>query len=294
MEIAVVKNAIGSLDELLSEAKQALWDVQREVFGISGNEAHARPREAMKESLEELCDVLLVVLEAADMRETRASLINKWRVFIDDKGLGHTNDYQQFQNCDSPALTFLERLIKGLRIAVGKAISSEEEWTLRRLEEILHNTSVLIYRRQNPPAGEDDLKKIMHDYLHACFHSDFRRKPAIGGILKDFKPDCGIASVGAAIEFKFIRTKENAGVAVTGIVEDANRYKGSKDWTRFYAVLYQAEPFVSENDFQNELRRIEATAWTAIVVNRPATPHGLPARRKPARWLGRRRQHVTH
>ena len=111
MEIAVVKNAIGSLDELLSKAKQALWHVQREVFGISVNEGYAYPREVMKELLEELCDVLLVVLEAADMRETRASLINKWRVFIDDKGLGHTNDYQECHNCDSPALTFLEHLI---------------------------------------------------------------------------------------------------------------------------------------------------------------------------------------
>jgi hypothetical protein len=294
MEIAVVKNAIGSLDELLSEAKQALWDVQREVFGISGNGGYAYPREAMKELLEELCDVLLVVLEAADMRETRASVINKWRVFIDDKGLGHTNDYQEFQNCDSPALTFLERLIKGLRIAVGKAISSEEQWTLRRLEEILRNTSVLIHRRQNPPADEDALKKTMHDYLHACFHSDFRRKPAIGGILKDFKPDCGITSAGAAIEFKFIRTKENAGVAVTGIVADANGYKGSRDWTRFYVVLYQTEPFISENDFQSEMKRIEATAWTAIVVNGPVTPHRRLEPRKPARWLGRRRQHLTH
>ena len=294
MEIAVVKNAIESLDELLSEAKRALWDVQKEVFGIPSNGGYAYPREALKGLLDELCDVLLVVLDAADMRETRASLINKWRVFIHDRGLGHTNDYQECHNGDSPALTFLEHLIKGLRVAVGKAISNEEEWTLRRLEEILRNTSVLVHRQQNPRANENDLKKIMHDYLHACFHSDFRRKPTVGGILKDFKPDCGIASVGTAIEFKFIRTKENADVAVTGMVEDANGYKASKDWTRFYAVLYQAEPFISENDLQNELNRIEATAWTAIVVNGPMTPRGLLEPRKPGRWLSRRRRHVTH
>jgi hypothetical protein len=293
MEIAVVKNAIGPLEELLSEAKQALWDVQREAFGISGSGKYAHPREAMKGLLEELYDVLLVVLDAADMRETRASLINKWRIFIHDKGLGHTND-QGFQICDSPALTFLDRLIKGLRIAVGKASPSEEEWTLRKLEEVLRNTSVLICKRQNPPADEDDLKKTMHDYLHACFRDDFRLKPTIGGILKDFKADCGIASVGAAVEFKFIRTKETAGVAISRIVADANGYKGSKDWTRFYAVIYQAEPFILENDLQNELKRSEATAWTAIVVNGPVATHGLLERRKPGRWLSRRRQHVTH
>jgi hypothetical protein len=294
MEIAVVKNAIGSLDELLSQAEQALWDVQREVFGIPGDGGYAYPREAMKGLLEELYDVLLVVLDAADMRETRALLINKWRVFVHDKGLGHTNDYRGLQNCDSPALTLLERLIKGLRIAVGKAIPIEEEWTLRKLEELLRYASALICKGQGPPADEDEFQKIMHDYLHACFHDDFKRKPSIGAILKDFQPDCGIASVGAAIEFKFIRTKEKASAAAIGIVEDANGYKGSKDWTRFYAVIYQAEPFISENDLQNELKRSEGTAWTAIVVNAPVTPHGLLERRKPSRWPSRRRQHVTH
>jgi len=290
MEIAVVKNAIESLDELLSEAKRALWDVQKEVFGIPSNGGYAYPREALKGLLDELCDVLLVVLDAADMRETRASLINKWRVFIHDRGLGHTNDHQGFQNCDSPALTFLDRLIKGLRIAVGKPIPNDEGWTVRKLDEVLRNTSVLVCKRQSPPADEDDLKKIMHNYLHACFRDDFRRNPTVGGILKDFKPDCGIASVGAAIEFKFIRTKEKTGVAVSSIVEDANGYKGSKDWTRFYAVIYQAESFISESDLQNELKRSEATEWTAIVVNGPMAPDGLLERRKPAGWLSRRRR----
>ncbi len=79
MEIAVVKNAVGSLDKLLSNAKHALWDVEREVFGDPGyGEAtgYVYPRAAMKGFLEELHDILLVVLEAADMPETRTSLIH--------------------------------------------------------------------------------------------------------------------------------------------------------------------------------------------------------------------------
>jgi hypothetical protein len=36
MNSEVVKNAIGALDKLLSQTKNALWQVEREVFGDPG------------------------------------------------------------------------------------------------------------------------------------------------------------------------------------------------------------------------------------------------------------------
>jgi hypothetical protein len=164
------------------------------------------------------------------------ALIEAWRGFIDGKGLRHTNDDHEYEICHSPALTFLERLVKGLRTSVSEAISSEEAWTLNRLETMLRGTPGLVHRRQEAPANETELQKIMHDYLSACF-PDFRRNPVIGGTLKNFKPDCGIASVGAAIEFKIVHTKDQVTVAFSGIAEDTAGYKGSKDWTRFYSVI---------------------------------------------------------
>jgi hypothetical protein len=270
MDIAVVKNAVGSLDKLLGRARDALWDVEREVFGDPGygHAVYAYPRAAMEAFLEELHDILLVFLEAANMPETRASLIDAWREFRDGKGLADTIDDEELQTCESPALTFLERLIQGLRITVSEAISSEEAWTLNRLEAMLRDTPGLVHRRQIAPANEIKLQEIMHDYLRACF-PDFRLNPPIGGTLKNFKPDFGIASVGAAIEFKIVHTKEQVAIAFSGIAEDSAGYKGSKDWTRFYAVIYQAQPFMLESHLRSDLKRIGATTWTAIVVNGP-------------------------
>ncbi len=114
--------------------------------------------------------------------------------------------------CESPALTFLERMIQGLRMTVSEAISSEEAWTLNRLEEMLRDTAALVHRRTISPANELELQRIMHDYLSACF-ACFMPNPSIGGMLKTFKPDCGIANVSAAIEFKFVRTKEDVATA---------------------------------------------------------------------------------
>ena len=133
---------------------------------------------------------------------------------------------------------------------------------------MLRDTPGLVRRRKNPPANETELQKIMHDYLSACF-LDFRLNPPIGGTLKNFKPDCGIASVGAAIEFKIVHTEEQRTVAFSGVAEDTAGYKGSRDWTRFYAVIYQAEPFILEGHLRSDLKRIGAATWTPIVVNGP-------------------------
>jgi hypothetical protein len=284
MDNAVLKNAVGSLDKLLSKAKEALWDIEREVFGnraYRDTGGYENPRAAMRTFLEELHDILLVILEAADMPETRASLIEAWPKFRDDKGLAHANEDYEFEFCESPALTFLEHLIQGLRMTVSEAISSEEAWTLSRLEAMLRDTPGLVHRRKENPGNEIELQEIMHDYLGASF-PDFRLNPPIGGTLKNFKPDCGIANVGAAIEFKIVHTEEQMATAFSGVAEDTAGYKGSKDWTRFYAVIYQAQPFMLESQLRSDLKRIGAATWIPIVVNGPTKAGRKSKARKKA------------
>ncbi|MGJ5076552.1 hypothetical protein [Bradyrhizobium oligotrophicum] len=273
MNSGVVKSAVGALEKILSKAKDALWGIEREVFGDPGygnDGIYDYPRAAMAATVEQLYDTLLVVLEAAEMPDTRNSLVKAFHDFK-SKGLETTKDYEEYQTCESPALVYFENLIRGLRISIGEAVTSEEAWTLNRLESMLRDTAALVHRRGEPPANEIDLQKILHDYLSASF-PDFRHNPPIGGTLKTFKPDCGIASVGAAIEFKFVRTKEEVAVAGSGIFEDTAGYKGSKDWTRFYSVIYQAEPFMLESHLASDLKRVGAATWKGFVVNGPTNP----------------------
>lgn len=281
MDSAVVKNSAGSLNKLLSQAKGALWEVEREVYGDPGygddQGGYEYPRFALAGYLEELHDILLVVLEAAQMPAARNSLAEAWSGFTSAKdGLGHTDDDDENQSCHSPALTFVDRLIKALRMTVTQEISTEEAWTLAKLEAMLEDTPGLVHRRGKPLTNEGDLQAIMHDYLSACF-PDFRFNPPIGGAIKNFKPDCGIASVGAAIEFKIAHTKQQAIVSFTGVVEDTGGYKGSKDWTRFYAVMYQAKPFILKSHLQSDMKRIGAATWKAILVNGETKPKKKPA-----------------
>ena len=91
MNLDVVRSAVGALEKLLSQARRALWEVEREVFGDPGygdaDGTYAYPRDAMKSHLKELYDALLVVLEGAEMPEARASLIKEWRGFTQARGV---------------------------------------------------------------------------------------------------------------------------------------------------------------------------------------------------------------
>lgn len=286
MDSAVIHSAVGGLEILLSTAKQALWQVELEVFDDPGygDDTGGRfehPRWAMADYLEQVHGSLLVVLEAAGMPQAREDLIIAWREFKNHKdGLRYTDDIEDLQNSQSPAYTYLDRLVRSLRMTISEEITSEQSWTLARLESMLNDAPGLVHRRQAALAKEMDLQEVMHDYLEVCF-PDFRKNPPIGGTIKNFVPDCGIASVGAAIEFKLAHTKQEAVTLFTGIVEDVGGYKGSKDWTRFYAVMYQAKPFILKSQLQSDMKRIKAATWKAILVN--GDTHPKPKSKTPKR-----------
>lgn len=272
MDKEVVRFALGGIDKILSKAKRALQEVEMEAFGGRDDlGSYESPTDAMVFHLEELYDHLLVVLEAAQMEETRAGLIARWADFKKEKnGLRNTKRFGDFDHLDSLPLEYIERLVSALRMTVSDQISGEEAWNLARLEEMLEDTSNLVMRRCKAPANESELQEVMHDYLRACF-PDFVFNPKIGGTIKSFIPDCGIRSLNAAIEFKIAHTKEEAVKAYSGIVEDTAAYKGSKDWTRFFAVIYQAKPFLPKSHLRSDMQRIKAATWTPILVNGDTT-----------------------
>jgi hypothetical protein len=84
MDHGIVKNAIGGLDEILSNARRALFEIGRGEFSKRGyyysydGSGYEEPHMALAGFLEEIYDSLLVILEAAQMPEAKASLIAAW------------------------------------------------------------------------------------------------------------------------------------------------------------------------------------------------------------------------
>jgi hypothetical protein len=270
MNTTVVQNAIGELERQLSKARDALTQMEAERHGYPEYLPHIgyeNPEEALAGHLDELEESLMIVLEAAEMRETRASMSAAWTAFKKvPKGLKTVVDDDEHQYTYSPPLTYLDRTLQSLRICIDKGLSGREAAELERLEWILGGTAMLVHRRGDFPSGELKLQPIMHDYLSAAF-PDFVKHPRISGGLKNFGPDCGIRGLGAAVEFKIVHTREAVATAISGVIEDIGGYRGSKNWTRFYSVFYQSHPFMTEAQVRKELQRAGGTAWTPIVVN---------------------------
>jgi hypothetical protein len=84
--------------------------------------------------------------------------------------------------------------------------------------------------------------------------------------LKNFVPDGAIGSLQALIEVKFVDSQSELPQIFSGIMEDLSGYGGSRDWTRFYSLIYQTQPFVNEIRFDRSLRLSgNAGSWKPIV-----------------------------
>jgi len=271
MNLPVVQNAIGEFQRLLGKAQDALTQIEAERYGYPENVkpiGYADPEVALSISLNHLKERLMVLLEAADLRDTRASLDTAWQAFkAKPNGLSAVFNDDEYQYTYSPALTYLQGIVETLQTCVDRGLSSVEAAELGRLEWILQRTAVLVHQREESISREMDLQKFMHDYLSAAF-PDFVKNVRIPGGLKNFDPDCGIRGLGAAVEFKLVHTKDEVGRAISGVIEDIGGYRGSKDWTRFYSVFYQEHPFMTEAQVRKELHRAGGKdSWTPFVVN---------------------------
>jgi hypothetical protein len=251
----------------LDNASDALAQIEADRHGAAEyieRFTYADPEAALGGNLDDLFHTLLIVLDAAEMNASRATLLadietmkkkpgGLQKVLDDDFG-GYTY---------SPGLDYLRRFVKGLRLCTSQAPKVSE---FSRLEDMLRLTAVLVHRRKEVISGELHLQSIIHDYLKASFPS-FTTIVVIQKELKIFKPDCGVTDVNTAVEFKIIENEQEVATAISGVIEDIGGYRGSKEWTRFFSVFYQKHPFMNESQARRVIERAGGDNWTPIVVN---------------------------
>jgi hypothetical protein len=266
MNSAAIRASLSTLERDLESALEAKNQVEA---GISGSRykgpTYEEPEEALRYYLDHLHDLLLVILEVSDLSPTRERLMEQWKWFQENGGIGKTRFDPQFDYLESKPYDYLKTIIDGLRISTGENLSTGESYEVARLETILRKTPVLLRNRRVVPQRELDIQEVMNDYLSALF-TEYKKSIQIGGIIRDFKPDCGIRNLKAAIEFKYAAKEEEVARAISGIFEDVSGYSGSRDWNRFYTVIYQTEPFESEDRVRTELTRAGAITWNLFLV----------------------------
>lgn len=268
----IFERALPGLDLLVHECEKVITEWERAAF-YSGDteEEQGRAAEQLEFYLRKLRHQLALVLEASDLAETRTLLLDELRKFEEGEGGFRSVDYlPEYDVITSDALTLLRDTVSGLRLLSGKQESPIDTFLRERFEEMLQDTGHLVHRRGVVPKNEHDVQVVMRDYLEVAF-PDFLKEFPIPGVLKNFKPDGGVRSLKAVVEFKFADSEAEVVRALSDLFEDSAGYHGSEDWTTFYSVVYMTGPHSSAARFKSDIRRGGLHAWTPILVQGPGS-----------------------
>ena len=262
MNTVMVRAALTGLERQLEKAR----DAKRQIVGQdSQGGGYAYPEAAFAWFLGDIYESLMLVLEAAALTEARSRLAAKWKEFENQEGgIGAVREEIDYE--ESPTLECLNRVIESLRVTAGEGLNPFDSYELTKLETILRNTPAIIRRAGVQPKGELDIQREMRKYLQAFF-TEYKKDITISGIIRDFKPDCGVRNLRTAIEFKYANSESEVARAIGGVFEDTSGYKGSPEWINFYALVYQTEAFESEDRVKSEISRAGVTlTWKAFLV----------------------------
>lgn len=166
----------------------------------------------------------------------------------------------------SPMLNELEMAYNAFAASIGKGASISLERDRQLLRQVLLGTPKLITDRGVLPSNEAQVRKEIYGMLLHIFPDTVREMP-IPKVAKTYKPDIGIRHIQTAIEYKFADSAEELKTSLDGIYADTIGYEGTKDWTRFIAVIYCTDVFMTEPQLREELASAKMPeSWEVFLV----------------------------
>jgi len=134
------------------------------------------------------------------------------------------------------------------------------------LETILDSTPKIVTAFKLEPKNEKGVQDAMAQALRFAFPDVVREFP-ISKNLKVYKPDFGVRSLHAAVEYKFIDSAIEAKKSLDDTYTDMKGYGGTFEWRHFYAVYYMTDTFFTQRDVTAEYKLVNAGRnWTPLVV----------------------------
>jgi hypothetical protein len=271
----IILRVLKGMDDALSGPQYILNKIYNfEMNSIQFKERDPKEREQLEKrlagSLSRSADHIALYLELLGLNETRQKFLEGWAKFGGDLGKTESWLSNEDNRLESKPLSYLSDMRHTLA-ALNPDQSPpshdvRDDRDLVRLEYVLRCTGQVLHNIGINPAREQDIQVAMKKHLRTVFE-DFTPTVVISKPITGFKPDGGVISLRAAIEFKFCDTEERLSTAVRGISEDLSGYSGSYDWTRFYSVVYQTQPFTNESEFQRSVKLSgNAEKWSFIVV----------------------------
>jgi hypothetical protein len=169
---------------------------------------------------------------------------------------------------DEPYLIWCEKMrmyVDGIASAYGLDETAESE--MKDIKNIIRRALYVICDISLFPILPDKEAHV-HDRIEAilkCHYADLKRKPALSKPIKNFEPDTGIPSSKTLIEYKFVKTKQEARIVVDQILADTSGYR-SPQWKNLLFVIYETHRVMPEEEWGLLLKECELGENYDIVV----------------------------
>ena len=255
-----------STRDLLAKSNAALSELTDVIeSGITGERTDFL-HEQLEIRLLTLRQRVLLATDVWELASFRNDFERRWKPYAAEPASLHLLPWVGVLIC--PPLDLLSTTVDALAGLAGKqvAIDVSLERRLRDLKRVLEGTAKLLGDRRVDPANEADVKREVFNVLIHYFPDTVREVP-IAQVSKVYKPDIGVKSLKAAVEYKFADSMQALKRSIGGVYEDIHGYHGSADWTTFYAVFYATEAFLTPAQIAAEWSLTGVPhSWKAILV----------------------------
>jgi hypothetical protein len=182
----------------------------------------------------------------------------------------------------------LRRLYVKTKLPPLSAAVQDIEQIIRRAETHLCDLSVFGWR----PTEEDDVHHRLEGVL-GCIFPDIKHTPTIDKPIKSFKPDTGIPSRRALIEYKYITDKAAGKCILDQILADISGYTSDR-YDHFIFVIYETQRVFPEEQWVSHLTSdgIGERVQVILIKGVPPTDEDLKLAKKARERRNRKKDSV--
>ncbi len=242
------------LDDKGDYHEDEAFDQEKQYLGHRLKQAHLR---------------MLLLIEAIGLPLFRETYVEGFSEFKDE--LHHVRHWEEDRDIiSSSPLTYIDQAYEALHATLkGDDIYSINQLDL--FERTLRQTPYIIADRKITPSSEKDVRQALFDVLKVIF-PDCRREIPVSHIFKKYRADLGSGAIKALAEVKYALDETELRSELDGIYADMRGYNGDPQWTRFYALIYTAQPIAAPERILEEFKLSRADmSWTPIIVHGPGT-----------------------
>ena len=270
----LVQKALTRLDELTSQAQSMVDDLGE----MAGREDCYSETDAYETRLADNFQSQFTILCAAFDRLQQPTISKQLQEGFARYGNKLTRwDYEDYTGSFlSPVQIFLSKFITALQLNAPDKFGGSQQAGLEILENILMGTATIMDEAQITPTCESDINRLMKPIIRAAF-PDSIPSPPVPTVVKTYKPEMGVPSLGALVEYKYATSQNEMKQCVDGIFADSRGYTADGTWKKFYAVFFQTGAFYNQPQMDAQFKQCGIhDSWKAIVLVGKGSKKAIP------------------